>query len=131
MMSHHEKSPWRSSNLVEGHDVDGLNLVLECLHLLLEVVSGDLLVLDDGTDDDLLNTVGDGELLVLGLPEETVHLNADDLLSELVKVGLSVVGLHFEDDEGLGDGLGLVGLCLVGLLSLLKSLLGSLIINYY
>ena len=131
MMSHHEKSPWRSSNLVEGHDVDGLNLVLECLHLLLEVVSGDLLVLDDGTNDDLLNTVGDGKLLVLGLPEETVHFNADDLLSEIVKVGLSVVGLHFEDDEGLGDGLGLVGLCLVGLLSLLKSLLGSLIINYY
>lgn len=131
MMSHHEKSPWRSSNLVEGHDVDGLNLVLECLHLLLEVVGGDLLVLDDGTNDDLLDTVSDGELLVLGLPEETVHLNADDLLSELVKVGLSVVGLHFEDDEGLGDGLGLVGLCLVGLLSLLKSLLGSLIINYY
>ncbi len=118
----------RSSNLVEGHDVDGLDLLFEGLDLLLEVVGGDLLVLDDGADDDLLNTVSDGELLVLGLPEETVHLDADDLLGELVEVGLGVVGLHLEDDEGLGDGLGLVGLGLVGLLSLLKSLLGSLLI---
>lgn len=118
----------RSSNLVEGHDVDGLDLIFEGLDLLLEVVGGDLLVLDDGADDDLLNTVGDGELLVLGLPEETVHLDADDLLGELVEVGLGVVGLHLEDDEGLGHGLGLVGLGLVGLLSLLKSLLGSLLI---
>ena len=121
----------RSSNLVEGHDVDGLDLIFEGLDLLLEVVGGDLLVLDDGADDDLLNTVGDGELLVLGLPEETVHLDADDLLGELVEVGLGVVGLHLEDDQGLGDGLGLGGLGLLGvILSLLKSLLGCLI-NYY
>jgi hypothetical protein len=115
------------SNLVESQDVDRLDLIFESFNLLLEVVSGDLLVLDDGTNNDLLNTIGDGELLVLSLPEETVHLNANNLLGELIKVGLGVVGLHFEDDERLGDGLGLVGLSLVCLLSLLKSLLGSLI----
>ena len=129
-MSITKKCPFRS-DLVEGHDVDGLYLLLEGLDLLLEVVGGDLLVLDDGANDDLLNTVGDGELLVLGLPEETVHLDADDLLCELVEVGLGVVGLHLEDDQGLGDGLGLGGLSLLGvILSLLKSLLGCLI-NYY
>lgn len=116
-----------SSDLVEGEDVDGLYFVFEGLDLLLEVVSGDFLVLNDATNDDLLDSVGNGELLVLGLPEETVHLDANDLLGELVEVGLGVVGLNLEDDEGLGDGLGLVSLGLVGLLSLLKSLLGSLI----
>jgi hypothetical protein len=115
------------SDLVEGEDVDGLDLIFESLNLLLEVVGGDLLVLNDGTDDDLLNTVGNGGLLVLGFPEETVHLNANDLLSELVKVGLGIVGLHFEENEGLGNGLflGLL-LGLVGLLGSLKSFLGSL-----
>ena len=124
-----KKCPLRS-NLVEGHDVDRLDLIFEGLDLLLEVVSGDLLVFDDGTNNDLLNTVGNGDLLVLGLPEETVHLDAYDLLGELVEVGLGFIGLHFEDNERLGNNLRLGSLCFVGLLSLLKSLLGSLI-NYY
>ena len=88
-----------SSNLVEAGDIDGLNLLIESLDGLLEVVSGDLEVLDDATDEDLLNAEGDGDLLVLGLPEETVHLDGEDLLGELVKVGLSLVGLHLEEDE--------------------------------
>ncbi len=117
----------RRSDLVEGEDVDGLDLIFESLDLLLEVIGGDLQVLNDGTNDDLLNTVGNGDLLVLGFPEETVHLDGDDLLSELVEVGLSVVGLNFEENEGLGNGL-LLGLLLVGvgLLGSLKSFLGSL-----
>lgn len=107
-----------SSNLVEGGDVDGLDLLVESLDGLLEVVSGDLQVLDDATDEDLLNTEGDGDLLVLGLPEEAVHLDGEDLLGELVKVGLSLVGLHLEEDEGLGDNdAGLLGGCVLGILS--------------
>ena len=65
----------------------------------MEVVGGDLGVFDNATDDELLNTVGDGGLLVLGLPEETVHLDGEDLLGELVKVGLSLEWLDLEENE--------------------------------
>ena len=91
----------------------------------MEVVSGDLLVFNDATDDELLNTVGNGGLLVLGLPEETVHLDGDDLLGEVIKVCLSLVGLDFEEDEGLSNWL-FLNLLNVGLLGLLKLLLSFL-----
>ncbi len=122
-----------SSNLVEGGDVDGLDLLVEGLDDLLEVVSGDLEVLDDATDEDLLNAEGDGDLLVLGLPEEAVHLDGEDLLGELVEVGLSLVGLHLEEDEGLGDdGADLLGGCVLGILSslLLSGKSSSGFLNY-
>ena len=123
-----------SSNLVEGGDIDGLNLILETLDELLEVVSGDLGVFDYATDEDLLNTVGNGDLLVLGLPEETVHGDGEDLLGELVKVGLSLIRLHLEEDQRLGNNnTGLLGGCVLGILSSFsgcgKSSSGFL--NYY
>ncbi len=114
------------SDLVEGEDVDGLDFLLEALNLLLEIVGADLEVLDDTTDHDLLNTEGDGDLLVLGLPEEAVLLDGEDLLGELVEVGLGLVGLHLEEDEGLSDDAGLGGDLLLGLLgSLLLGLKSS------
>ena len=88
------------SNLVEGEDVDGLDLVLEGLDLFLEVVGGDLGVFNDGADDNFLDSVGNGGLLVLGLPEEAVHGDCENLLGELVKVSLGLIRLHLENDEG-------------------------------
>jgi len=116
-----------SSNLVEGGDVNRLHVVLEGLNCLLEVVSADLGVLDNATNHNLVHTVGDGLLLILSLPEETVHGDGDDLFGEGVEIGLSFVGLDLPDDERLGNraGLWFCGLC--GLLLLgLKSSLGSL-----
>lgn len=114
------------SNLVEGGDVDGLNLVLEGLDGFLEVISADLEVLNNTTDDELLDTVGDGDLLVLGLPEEAVLLDGEDLGGEGVEVGLGLVGLDLVEDQRLGNGADLLG-SLLGLLLLgLKSSLGLL-----
>jgi len=96
-----------SSELVEGLDVDGLDKVLHLLDLLLHNVSGDLVVLDGGTDDDLEDTVGNGFLLPLGLPPETVHLDLEDLVSELLKIGVLTPGLDFPNDDRLGDDGGL------------------------
>ena len=64
-----------SSNLVEAGDVDGLDELVEGLDSLLKVVGGDLEVLDDATNEDLLNAEGNRFLLVLSLPEEAVHLD--------------------------------------------------------
>jgi len=115
------------SDLVERSDVNRLDLLIEGLDGLLKVVSADLRVLHDATNHNLVHTVSDGLLLVLGLPEEAVHLDGEDLLSEGIEVGLSLVGLDFEDDQGLGDGSGLHldlgGLLLAGL----KGSLGSLL----
>ena len=76
-----------------------MDLILECLDGLLEVVSADLEIFDDATDDDLLNTEGNGGLLVFGLPEETVHFDGKNLLGKCVKIGLSLVWLNLEEDE--------------------------------
>ncbi len=125
-----------SSNLVEGGDVNRLHVVLEGLNGLLEVVSADLGVLDNATNHNLVHTVGDGLLLILSLPEETVHGDADDLFGEGVEIGLSFVGLDLPDDERLGNraGLwfcGLGGLLLLGLKSSLGSLFCLLLNNTY
>ncbi len=45
--------------LVEGHDVDRLHVVLESLDALLEIVGAHLVVLDDARGDQLLDTIGD------------------------------------------------------------------------
>ena len=113
------------SDLVEGSDIDWLDEVIHSLNLLLEVVGGNFLIFNDATNDDLLDTVGNGGLLVLGLPEETFHLDGNDLLGELIEVGLSLIGLDLEDDEWLGNWL-FLDLLDVGLLGFLKLLLGFL-----
>lgn len=111
-----------NSELVEGEDVDGLDVVLELLDLLLNDIGGDLVVLDDGSHDELEDTEGDGLLLVLSLPDEAVHGDSENHLGELVEVGLLIPWLDFPKDDGLGDGSSL--LLLGG--SLLTLLLESL-----
>jgi len=97
-----------------------LDHILHGFDLLLNIVGGDLVVLDGGTDDDLEDTVSDGFLLVLGLPEEAVHLDGKDHLCHLVDVGLLTPGLDFPDDDGLGNS-GLLAVRLGGLGEFLES----------
>lgn len=107
------------SDLVEDGDIDGLDLIFELHHLVDEIVNADLLIFNDTTHNEFVDSVGNGFLLVVLLPDEAVHIDGDDLLEELVEVGLSFVGLHVEEDEGLSND---CGLCL-GLLGLLELLL--------
>ena len=119
------------SELVEGEDVDGLDIILEGLDELGDGVGGDLVVLDGGADDDLEDAVGDGLLLPLGLPHEAVHLDAEDLVGEGLEIGLFAPRLDLPNDEGLGNRSGLL-LLSVGLLTLLleggSGLSGSIIV---
>ena len=113
------------SELVEGDDVNRLHLVFKLLDLLLDQVSGDLIVLDGGADDDLEDAVGDGLLLPLGLPHETVHLDTEDFVSEDLEVGILTPWLDLPNNERLGNGSGLL-LLVFGLRSLLlESLSGG------
>lgn len=76
-----------------------MHFIFEGFDGFLEIVSGDLGIFDDTTDDELVDSVGDGFLLVFSLPEETVLFDGQDLLGEFVEIGFSFVGLDFEEDE--------------------------------
>ena len=60
---------------VEGSNVHGLAVVFKRADLLLESFSAHLVVLDDASDLQLLDTVGDWDQLGLS-PHESFHLNA-------------------------------------------------------
>jgi hypothetical protein len=80
-----------------------LDEVLELGDLLLELVEGDEVVLDDDGHLELADTVTDGDELGK-TPNETLLLDGTDGLLELGHVGLVVPGLDVEGDNGLGDG---------------------------
>lgn len=75
--------------LLHGSDVSGLDVVLILLDRLLELIGGDLVVLNDQVDLELLDTEADGNPLG-GTPDETVPLNGADVGLELLKVGLII-----------------------------------------
>jgi hypothetical protein len=75
--------------LLHGSNIGGLNVVLELLNLALELVGGDLLVLNHQVDLELLNTESEGNPLG-GTPDEAVLLNGADVSLELLKVGLVI-----------------------------------------
>jgi hypothetical protein len=75
--------------LLHGSNVGALDVVLEALDLLLELVEGDLVVLDDQVDLELLDAEADGNELG-ATPDETVLLNATDSLLELLHGGLVI-----------------------------------------
>lgn len=75
--------------LLHGSNVGGLDVVLILLDLGLELVGGDLLVLDNQVDLELLNTETNSNEL-RGTPDETVHLNGADVGLHLAKVGLII-----------------------------------------
>lgn len=97
----------------------------------LEVINGYLVVFEDTSNDELVDTVCDGFLLVVFLPDEAVHGDCADLEEEGVEVGFSFVGLDVEKEEGLGDRANLLflGFFLLLLFSLNKSLSFLIIIN--
>ena len=106
------------SEFVESDDVDRLHFVFKLLDLFLNKIRRDLIILDCGTDLDLEDSVGDGLLLPLSLPEETVHFNSEDLLCKCLEVGIFTPWLDLPDDKRLGNrcSLLLLSLCFLGLL---------------
>lgn len=85
---------------LHSSNIGALDIVLELGDLLLELVKRDLLVLDDESDLELLDTVADGDELGRA-PDEAVLLDATDRLLESSHVGLIVPRLHLESNDGL------------------------------
>jgi hypothetical protein len=75
--------------LLHGSDIGGLDVVLELLNLALELVGGDLLVLNDQVDLELLDTESERNPLG-GTPDEAILLNGADVSLEFLKVGLVI-----------------------------------------
>ena len=64
-------------------------MVLVLLDLLLEFVKGDLVVLNDKTDLELLDTEANFNPLV-GTPDKAIHLDSLDVRQHLLKGGLVI-----------------------------------------
>jgi len=75
--------------LLHGSDVGGLDVVLVLLNLLLELIGGDLLVLNDKVDLELLDTESEGNPLG-GTPDEAVPLNGADVSLKGLKRSLVI-----------------------------------------
>jgi hypothetical protein len=66
---------------------------------LLKVINRDLVILYDTTNDELVDSVGNRFFLALSLPDKSVLLDCQNLLEQLVKVGLCLVWLDLEEDD--------------------------------
>lgn len=126
------QTPNKSLELLHGSDIGGLDPLLELGDLLLELIEGDLVVLNDHVDLELLDTEADGDELG-ATPDETILLNATDGSLKSDHVGLIICngrvstnassvhhrskrehtpGLDIHGDDGLGSDLGLGSLLL-------------------
>ena len=86
-----------------------MDVVFHGFNSLSNLIGGDEIVVDSGTDDELEDSEGNGFLLVLGLPEETGLFDSKDILGESIEISVFTPWLDFPDDDGLGDGTLLLG----------------------
>jgi hypothetical protein len=116
---------YKSQLLHRGH-IDGLDVIFPSKDPVKDIVGGDLVVFDHTTHLQLLDAESNIDLLGLVVPSETVDLESQDSLGQLVEVGhLLVVNFHLENHDGLGNRLRLFGL-FYGLGSGLGGRLGSI-----
>lgn len=76
-------------NTFKTYNIGGLDVVLIFLDLGLELINGDLLVLDDQVDLKLLDTESNGDELG-GTPDEAILLDTTNVGLQLLKVGLII-----------------------------------------
>ena len=96
-------------DLAHGCNVHGLNVVFKVADLLAQFVDGDLLVLDNAHHLELIDAIADRHELG-GAPHKALHLDGLDLLQHGIHVRLVIPRLDIEEDRGLGDYFGLLGL---------------------
>ncbi|KAB8437347.1 hypothetical protein FH972_025027 [Carpinus fangiana] len=75
--------------LLHGSNVGGLHVVLKLLDLLLQLVQGDFVILDDQIDLQLLDTEAEGNQLGR-TPNKTVLLNGTHTRFKLLHIGLVI-----------------------------------------
>lgn len=75
--------------LLHGGDIGGLDKVFKLLDLLLELVRGDLVVLNDQVDLQLLDTEADGDQLG-STPDQTVLFDATDRSLQSSQISLVI-----------------------------------------
>ena len=81
-------------------DVDRLDLVFPLFKQGDDVVvDGDLVILDNQSNDEFENTESDRLLLVLSLPHQAVFLDGKDLCCEFVEICLIIERLDLEEHD--------------------------------
>ncbi|KAH3662623.1 hypothetical protein OGAPHI_005875 [Ogataea philodendri] len=113
---------------LHSSNVSRLDVVLELLNLGLQIVDGNLLVLNNTVDLELLDTESNRDPLG-STPGQTINLNTLDGRQKGLEVGLVVPWLHLKSDNRLGGWLWTFGGLLGSVLSqsLLLELLGLLV----
>ena len=92
-----------TSEFVEGDDVDRLDFIFELFDLFLDKVCRNLIIFNCCADLNLKDTVSDGLLLPFSLPEETIHLDSENLVCECLKIGFLSPWLYLPNDKRFGD----------------------------
>lgn len=114
------------SDLLHGGNIDGLDFIFPGGDEFDDIIRGDLIILDDTSDLQLLHSEGDFDLLPFFSPLQSVQLDVlEDLLGKGIKILFDLEDLDIEDDGGLGWSLWSLVL-LVLLSDSLESLLVSL-----
>jgi hypothetical protein len=91
---------------LEADDIDGLDIVFPGQDLVEDVVGGNLVVLDDAPYLELEDLADNGDLLGIGVPDETVQHNLFlDLLPKAIQVEFLVVDFHVEHHNRFSSGL--------------------------
>merc|ERR1711976_386938 len=105
-------------DFVESGNINGLDIVLKSGDLLLQEIRADLVVLDNATDLEFLDTISNGNKF-RSTPQETISLNLADFLLQLGHVGLIVPWFNIQENIRLGNENTL--LCLLSRLALIIS----------
>ena len=88
--------------LLHSSDIGGLDVVLILLNLLLEIVDGDLGILNNNVDLELLDSEANSNEAG-STPGKTVHLDGEDVGLHLLKIGLIIPRLNIKSDDRLGN----------------------------
>lgn len=80
-----------------------MHIIFPSSDLIEDVVSEDLIVFNNTSNLKFLHSVGDFEDLGLLVPDQTVDFQSVDLIGERDKIETSLVDLHLEDNDGLGN----------------------------
>lgn len=100
--THDSEKCFDALQLLHSSDIGGLDVVLILLNLLLEIIDGDLGILNNNVDLELLDSEANSNEAG-PTPGKTVHLDGEDIGLHLLKIGLIIPRLNIKSDDRFGN----------------------------
>jgi hypothetical protein len=89
-----------------------LNIIFPSSNLIEDIISQNLVVLNNAADLNLLNSIGDFKDFGVGVPDKPVDFKSKYLLSKALKIKACFIDLDFKHNNRFGNWLLLLRLCL-------------------